>query len=258
MASSSSGLGKNPAAIRSPLIGKPRPRSRCAKSARPHRRPDAISRQAGRPQLLGDVVRAVLGRASGAGRQRAHAPGRAVPRRRLSGRRDKILSFLNQRGSSYPTVVDDAGKTAIAYGVGGVPETLFLDANGVIQAKFTGPMSTDALQAHLRKVFSDDHHAVAAACSSRSRMPRSSSARRKALRSTGEATVPTRQRGRRPAALPGVSGDVRSRLAGRNGRQHEGTRCTSCWRAGTPRTRSSSTSSCRMESSSCCVPNSTA
>ena len=65
---------------------------------------------------------------------------------------EKIENFLQQRGSSYPTVVDDKGKTAIAYGVGGVPETFFLDPNGVIVAKFSGPMSTDALQENLGKV----------------------------------------------------------------------------------------------------------
>src|SRR5687768_17753917 len=66
---------------------------------------------------------------------------------------EKILNFLQQRGSSYPTVVDDKGKTAIAYGVGGVPETFFLDANGTIVAKFSGPMSTDALQENLQKAW---------------------------------------------------------------------------------------------------------
>jgi cytochrome c biogenesis protein CcmG, thiol:disulfide interchange protein DsbE len=65
---------------------------------------------------------------------------------------DKILGFLQQRGEGYPTVVDDAGKTAIAYGVGGVPETFFIDANGVIKAKYSGPMSSDILQENLQKV----------------------------------------------------------------------------------------------------------
>jgi cytochrome c biogenesis protein CcmG/thiol:disulfide interchange protein DsbE len=64
---------------------------------------------------------------------------------------DKIQKFLNERGSAYPTVVDDAGKTAIAYGVGGVPETFFLDASGKIVAKYSGPMTGDILQAHLQK-----------------------------------------------------------------------------------------------------------
>ncbi len=65
---------------------------------------------------------------------------------------DKIQRFLRARGSAYPTVIDDAGKTAIAYGVGGVPETFFLDANGKIGAKHSGPISSDVLQANIQKV----------------------------------------------------------------------------------------------------------
>jgi len=64
---------------------------------------------------------------------------------------DKIQKFLSERGNAYPTVVDDAGKTAIAYGVGGVPETFFLNANGTIVAKFSGPLDTDTLQEYLPK-----------------------------------------------------------------------------------------------------------
>ncbi|HEX6177291.1 MAG TPA: redoxin domain-containing protein [Thermoanaerobaculia bacterium] len=64
---------------------------------------------------------------------------------------EKILKFLNDRGSAYPTVVDDAGKTAIAYGVGGVPETFFLNAQGTIVAKHSGPVNTDLLQSYLIK-----------------------------------------------------------------------------------------------------------
>jgi cytochrome c biogenesis protein CcmG/thiol:disulfide interchange protein DsbE len=64
---------------------------------------------------------------------------------------DKIQKFLRERGDAYPTVVDDAGKTAIAYGVGGVPETFFLDRDGVIRAKFVGPLNTELLQANLDK-----------------------------------------------------------------------------------------------------------
>ena len=64
---------------------------------------------------------------------------------------EKIQGVLNQRGQAYPTVVDDAGKTAIAYGVGGVPETFFLDKSGNIRAKFVGPLDSDELQANLQK-----------------------------------------------------------------------------------------------------------
>lgn len=64
---------------------------------------------------------------------------------------EKIQKFLNERGRAYPTVVDDAGKTAIAYGVGGVPETFFLDSSGTIVAKFSGPLNDQQLQANLQK-----------------------------------------------------------------------------------------------------------
>ncbi|HYS53631.1 MAG TPA: redoxin family protein [Thermoanaerobaculia bacterium] len=64
---------------------------------------------------------------------------------------DKISAFLRERGSSYPTLLDQQGKTAIAYGVGGVPETYFLNRQGVIVAKFTGPMTTEILQSNLAK-----------------------------------------------------------------------------------------------------------
>ena len=64
---------------------------------------------------------------------------------------ERIQKFLDQRGRAYPTVVDDAGKTAIVYGIGGVPETFFLDASGTIVAKYAGPLNEDELQANLAK-----------------------------------------------------------------------------------------------------------
>ncbi|PYQ31814.1 MAG: thiol:disulfide interchange protein [Acidobacteria bacterium] len=64
----------------------------------------------------------------------------------------KILDFMRQRGAAYPTVIDERGKTAIAYGVGGVPETFFIDANGIVVAKYDGPLSPEQLQSYLAKV----------------------------------------------------------------------------------------------------------
>ncbi len=64
---------------------------------------------------------------------------------------DKINRFLDERGKAYPTLLDANGKTAIAYGVGGVPETFFINPAGNIVAKFEGPLSTEQLQADLAK-----------------------------------------------------------------------------------------------------------
>ena len=64
---------------------------------------------------------------------------------------DKINQFLAARGSAYPTLLDANGKTAIAYGVGGVPETYFINPSGIIVAKFEGPMDSEILRANLAK-----------------------------------------------------------------------------------------------------------
>ena len=65
---------------------------------------------------------------------------------------DKIQAFLRERGTAYPTVLDQQGKTAIAYGVGGVPETYFINRQGTIVAKYSGPMNTEILQSYVQKV----------------------------------------------------------------------------------------------------------
>ena len=53
--------------------------------------------------------------------------------------------FLRQRGTSYPSLMDKDGKTAIAYGVFGVPETFFIDPEGRIVEKHVGPLDRGAI-----------------------------------------------------------------------------------------------------------------
>jgi cytochrome c biogenesis protein CcmG/thiol:disulfide interchange protein DsbE len=64
---------------------------------------------------------------------------------------EMVKAFLERQGRAYPSVMDPDGRTAIAYGIFGVPETFFVDAEGIVVGKFQGPLSPDTLAAHLRE-----------------------------------------------------------------------------------------------------------
>ena len=49
-------------------------------------------------------------------------------------------------GVAYPAGVDSNGDIALNYGVRGIPEKFFVDANGIIRHKYVGPMPEDILQ----------------------------------------------------------------------------------------------------------------
>lgn len=49
-------------------------------------------------------------------------------------------AFLDELGASYPSLIDDGTKTAIDYGVYGVPETFVIDAQGIVRFKKAGPI----------------------------------------------------------------------------------------------------------------------
>jgi cytochrome c biogenesis protein CcmG, thiol:disulfide interchange protein DsbE len=62
------------------------------------------------------------------------------------------LNFLHTYGITYPNVVDDTGSTAINYGLTGVPETFFLNRQGVIVSKVTGELTQQSLQSDLQSI----------------------------------------------------------------------------------------------------------
>lgn len=52
-----------------------------------------------------------------------------------------ISWIRNMGGQSYPSVLDQDSRTAIDYGLYGVPETFFIDATGKVAHKQIGPVS---------------------------------------------------------------------------------------------------------------------
>jgi cytochrome c biogenesis protein CcmG/thiol:disulfide interchange protein DsbE len=147
------GLWRDPHVVRSPLIGQPAP----GFSLRPidGGEPVALEGLRGRPVVLNfwatwcipcfqehgvltDGARAWAGRAQFLG---------VV----YEDEEDKVREFLRRQGSAYPSLMDEDGKTAIAFGVYGVPETFFIGADGTIVEKHVGALTAPALQANLEK-----------------------------------------------------------------------------------------------------------
>lgn len=67
--------------------------------------------------------------------------------------RDGALKFLQKYGLTHPNVQDDLnGDTGIAYGVSGYPETIFINSDGVVKAKFIGALDEKSLQVGLAEM----------------------------------------------------------------------------------------------------------
>ncbi len=63
--------------------------------------------------------------------------------------------FLVEFGVPYPAGIDANGDIALNYGVRGIPEKFFVDANGVIRHKYVGPMSDEVLHSTLDQLLAE-------------------------------------------------------------------------------------------------------
>lgn len=62
-------------------------------------------------------------------------------------------SFLDRYGrTGYPTLLDESGALAIDFGVVGPPETFFVDADGIVRDKQTGPLTTETMDSRLASI----------------------------------------------------------------------------------------------------------
>ena len=63
-------------------------------------------------------------------------------------------TFLRTYGITYPNVADRSGSTALNYGIAGLPDTFFLNRQGVIVSKVVGELTEQSLQSNLRLITS--------------------------------------------------------------------------------------------------------
>ena len=62
------------------------------------------------------------------------------------------LTFLHKYAINYPNVLDANGSVSIDYGVTGVPETIFINANGTVVSTVRQQLTAQALQRNLQLI----------------------------------------------------------------------------------------------------------
>ncbi len=68
-------------------------------------------------------------------------------------RTSDALNFIQKYRITYPNVQDRSdGATAINFGATGKPETFFIDKNGIVVARWIGPLTEQGLQLELAKL----------------------------------------------------------------------------------------------------------
>jgi cytochrome c biogenesis protein CcmG/thiol:disulfide interchange protein DsbE len=75
---------------------------------------------------------------------------------------DNARAVLQEQGVSFPQLVDPRSRISVDYGVAGVPETYFIDANGIIMSKFVGPIDPQTLANRIRELNARTASAVTA------------------------------------------------------------------------------------------------
>lgn len=70
--------------------------------------------------------------------------------------RANAMNWIQERGGGWTNVLDIRSRTAIEYGVRGVPETFFITPDGRILHHLVGPLSPEALQTWIPRLLASD------------------------------------------------------------------------------------------------------
>ena len=62
------------------------------------------------------------------------------------GQISRAKAYLKRKGANYPTLLDPKKRTAMNYGVTGIPETYVIDKDGLVHHKFIGSIKRQKVQ----------------------------------------------------------------------------------------------------------------
>jgi peroxiredoxin len=65
---------------------------------------------------------------------------------------DLVDDFVAEMGATFPIVLDESGDTIETYRVLGLPTSIFIDRNGIVNEVFTGPINRAYIEAKLSEL----------------------------------------------------------------------------------------------------------
>ena len=148
------GLDRNPGYVESPFIGKPAPAFELPQLKDPSQ---TVSNAtfAGKTALLNVWATWCVGCRQEHEFLLQLSRERVIPIYGINYKDDsaKALAFLAELGDPYVAIgADKTGRTAIDWGVYGVPETFVIDGDGVVRLRFAGPVTGVILEKRIRPV----------------------------------------------------------------------------------------------------------
>src|SRR5439155_575003 len=77
---------------------------------------------------------------------------------------ENAQAFLRSHPTGYPQMLDANGSMAVDYGVTGVPETYFIDRDGVIRGKWANPIDPRRMRSCIEEITGPVELAAALRC----------------------------------------------------------------------------------------------
>jgi peroxiredoxin len=66
--------------------------------------------------------------------------------------RGTVQAFVQKQGLTFPILLDEKSAVAQKYRVSGIPTSFFINRQGVVQARHTGPMNGSLIKKYLDQI----------------------------------------------------------------------------------------------------------
>jgi len=70
----------------------------------------------------------------------------------IGEKRETVQAYTQERGLTFPTLLDGNGAVSKAYRVPGIPASFFINREGVIQAQHIGPLNESLIAKFLAQI----------------------------------------------------------------------------------------------------------